>query len=102
MLMGIMRRADQGGSGVGGVADVAVELVAEVTEEVDLDVGPRGEVAVAPFGCDRLVLLAVEEEDRLAQAGPGGDDRDVPSFPPRSPRVEDVLFFEGQVQGPVS
>ena len=74
---------------------MAVEFGVEVLVQLDLDVGLGREVGVAPFGGDGLVLLAVEEEDRLAQAGPGGDDRDVPPLPPGRPRVEDVLLGSG-------
>ena len=57
--------------------DAAVELCAEVLEECDLAVGAGGEVAVAAFGGDGAVLLAVPDEEGLAEAGSGGDEAAV-------------------------
>ena len=50
---------------------------AEVFEERDLAVGAGGEVAVAAFGGDGAVLLAVPDEEGLAEAGAGGDEAAV-------------------------
>ena len=84
------------------VADVAVELGPEVLVQLDLDVRLGGEIGVPPLGGDRLVFLAVEKEDRLAQASAGGDDGDISSLPSRGPRVQDVLLGQTQVQRPIS
>ena len=50
---------------------------AEVLEEGDLAVGAGGEVAVATLGGDGAVVLAVPDEEGLAEAGAGGDEAAV-------------------------
>src|SRR3989304_3499210 len=54
------------------------ELPSQVDQQFHLRIGVWGEVGVPSLGGDRVVMLAVPVEDRLAEAGAGCDDGDVP------------------------
>ena len=56
------------------VGDVAVVLALEPAQEVVLDLVARREVGVAALGRDGHVPRPVPEEQRLTEAGAGGDD----------------------------
>jgi len=66
-------------------ADVSV-LAPQEPEELDLVVGARREVRVAPFGRDHALVAPAADDQRLAETGAGRDQGPVPR--PRFPRLE--------------
>jgi len=62
------------GTGEDGFPIHLAETFAQVDQEFDVQIRPRGEIRVAAFGGDGQMTIAIPEKARFAETGAGGDD----------------------------